>query len=82
MLNEQVTYLIQFLPYPDTQPDMYSSAHVMGWNADDALQEFKSYYEGKGYVPQFITAVAHERWGVCATKPVSVRTLTTERYYV
>ena len=74
------SYVISYLPYPDMQPDMYSHALVSAWYADDALAQFKDYFEGKGYVPATIAAVPRFEYDIAAVKEVSVD--TTVRYYV
>ena len=62
--------------------DVQSITCVMAFTADEALQKFKEQSVGKGYVPSKIGVVSAYPDGASALKPVSVRTITTERYIV
>ena len=64
--------------------DVQSITIVSAYSKDEALQLFKEMSDDKGnsYVPVKIACIPKKQGSAGALKPVSVRTITTERYYV
>ena len=77
-----VQYVITFQPYFEMQPDMYSQTLIEAFTANEALAKFKVTFDSKGYIPHTIAAVPRSLYDATAVKYVSVRTHTSEVYYV